>query len=65
MENSSPKLNMLSEIFRDIGQVLFASAFVGPIFSGSAEVYSVFWGFLFALLAWSFSLTLSKDKQHE
>jgi len=50
------KLEILSQISRDIGQVLFASMFIGPVISGTLEIPVVIAGFIFTLLAWYISL---------
>ncbi|MBI3075187.1 MAG: hypothetical protein HYY92_03190 [Parcubacteria group bacterium] len=54
------KPETLSQISRDIGQVFFASMFVGPVVSGSFDTSVVVAGFIFTLLAWYVSLLFAK-----
>ncbi len=58
---SSVKLNTLSEISRDIGQVVFASVFVEPFISGSITLPTVIIGLIFSMAAWTASLLLTKE----
>lgn len=57
---SLEKLNILSEISRDIGQILFASVFIEPITKGSTDLKILFLGLILSLSAWSLSLLLTK-----
>jgi len=54
------KLEALSQISRDIGQVFFASTFIGPMVSGAFDTPIVVAGFIFTLLAWYVSLLFAK-----
>jgi hypothetical protein len=51
-------LNTLSDISRDIAQVLFASMFINQIVTGDFNSPVVIYGFLFSLGFWFFSLLL-------
>ncbi|MCG2701067.1 hypothetical protein L6267_02790 [Candidatus Parcubacteria bacterium] len=51
---------VLSEIFRDIGQVFFASIFIGPIITGNADWIILSAGLLLSLLSWHISILLIK-----
>ncbi|MDP1845223.1 MAG: hypothetical protein Q8L09_00570 [Candidatus Moranbacteria bacterium] len=61
MENSSPKLKMLSEIFRDMGQVFFASLLIGPLVIGTMDGQLILWGAVLSFASWYFSLLLIKE----
>lgn len=58
MSFSSVKLITLSEIVRDIGQVLFATVLVSPLVNGIADVSLVVFGSIMSVSAWSLSLIL-------
>jgi len=51
-------LSTLSDISRDIAQVLFASMFIDQIITGNISSSISVYGFLFSLGFWSFSLLL-------
>lgn len=57
---SEPKLEVLSEITRDIGQVLFGSVFIAPLFSDTPNWVAIISGLILSLIFWSLSLLLSK-----
>ncbi len=52
---------ILSEIFRDIGQVFFASIFIGPIITGHTNWLILMAGLLLSLLSWHISILLIKN----
>ncbi|MBI4120406.1 MAG: hypothetical protein HY454_02975 [Parcubacteria group bacterium] len=55
MQLSDVKLRTLSEITRDMGQVFFASVFVGPLVSvGEINWFIVVAGLLSSFLFWFF-----------
>lgn len=54
------KSETLSQISRDIGQVLFASMFIGPIMDGVFKLSVIATGFVFTLLAWYISFLFAK-----
>jgi hypothetical protein len=53
------KLKTLSEIARDVGQVFFASMFIGPLVIGSVNWPLIITGFLVSLIFWLLSLLMS------
>ena len=55
------RAKVFSEILRDIGQVIFASMFIGPLISGSIDFSLSFFGLLFSVLAWYSSVSLIKE----
>jgi hypothetical protein len=57
---SIDKLAVLSEIARDIGQVFFASTFVGPLAVGAINWPVLISGLVASLLFWAMSILLSK-----
>ena len=63
MEMTSERLNIFSEILRDIGQVGFASLFVGPLINDSVNFTLVFFGALLSAFAWYLSLSIIKIKE--
>ena len=52
------KLEILSQISRDIGQVLFASMFIAPIMDGALNWQVTILGLILALGAWYMSILL-------
>lgn len=58
---SSSRLEILSEISRDIGQVFFASVFIGPFFNELLNWPLVISGLILSLIFWSISLFLTKE----
>lgn len=66
MRLSSAKFKILSAIFRDIGQVCFASMFIAPLLKGInswAEWLVTVLGLLVAIFSWWISLMLTKDNE--
>lgn len=52
----------VSEIYRDIGQVFFASLFLGPLFSrGNINWILTIEGFILSLLFWFLSVAMIKQ----
>lgn len=49
-----------AEIFRNIGEVFFASVFISSIFSKDVNFRTAFLGILFALTFWFFSIYLER-----
>jgi len=58
-ELSEEKLKIGSEIFRDIGQVFFASMVIGVLVNTS-DLSLAFFGLLFSIISWLLSLVLIK-----
>lgn len=58
IENIKP--NILSEISRDIAQVLFAAVFIEPIISGETDLIVFILGFLLSLGFWIISIKINK-----
>lgn len=61
MEEVSEKSKAYSEIARDIGQVFFASMFIGPIISSSVNFTLTFYGLTLSILAWYLSILFIKN----
>ena len=55
------RLKIISDIFRDIAQVFFASVLVGPIVSGETSVLILLAGLMLALGSWYTSVLLQRD----
>ncbi|EKD22903.1 MAG: hypothetical protein ACD_83C00202G0003 [uncultured bacterium] len=60
MRLNSTKSNAVAEIFRDFGQVCFASIFIAPILSQEIDWFMVSLGFVITYICWLFSFALSK-----
>lgn len=58
---SSARLKTLSEINKDIGQIFFASMFVGPILTGIIDWFLSVFGLLLSAIFWSISLLIIKE----
>lgn len=52
----------LAEINRDIGQIFFASMFIGPLVTGAIDWFIILSGLLLSLIFWSISLLLTKER---
>lgn len=63
MDSKSPiaKPETLSQIARDVGQVFFASMFIGPLIGGGLSAALVIWGLILSALFWYTSLLLAKE----
>lgn len=59
-EYSSQQAVILSEIIRDIAEVVFAYVFVGPLISGKMNIQLLVPGLLVSLFLWYFSLIMPK-----
>jgi hypothetical protein len=59
---SFSRLEILSEISRDIGQVFFASVFLGPLLSEQSFWATSVSGLLFSITFWGVSLLLTREK---
>jgi len=55
------RLKIISDIVRDVAQVFFASAFVGPIVSGEATLFFIIGGLLLSLAFWYWSIALIRE----
>jgi hypothetical protein len=55
------KSKVFSGIMRDIGQVFFASMFIGPLVTGSVDISLLSFGLLFSVLAWYSSVSLIRE----
>jgi hypothetical protein len=58
MQTSSEKL---SQIMRDIGQVFFASVFIGPFFGNTLNWTVIISGLILSLIFWSIDLFLIRE----
>lgn len=61
MQLSRARSNVLSNISRDIAQVVFGSVFVGPLLGGTTKSHILLIGLFFAFVAWYFSVALVKE----
>jgi len=57
---SPNKLKVISNIQRDIGQVVFASTVIGPLLA-ARDLGLIILGLLFSICFWSLSIILIKD----
>ena len=55
---TSTRINILSEISRDVAQVLFAGLFIEPIAKGSINLTATIFGLILSLVAWAASILL-------
>lgn len=53
-------MKVVSDVSRDIGQVLFASVVIGPLVAGVGDWFSLSMGLALSLISWYFSVTLIK-----
>jgi len=58
---TASRLKIIGEIFRDIAQVFFASAFVGPIMSGDVPLLFIIGGLMLSLSFWYWSVVLIRE----
>lgn len=56
-----PRYQVISEVSRDIGQVFFASLFIGPLITGKINWLLVIMGFFLSIMFWLFGVLLIKD----
>ena len=63
MRLTTARFQVLSEITRDIGQVFFASLFVGPLVSGGVNWLVIVLGLILTIIAWSLSVILNERIQ--
>lgn len=61
LENIKP--DILSQITKDIGQVLFAGIFVGPIVSKSYSFISLLVGLVFSFVFWILSIYFNNKQK--
>ncbi|MEI7513022.1 MAG: hypothetical protein WCJ74_00170 [bacterium] len=57
---SFAKVDAISEITRDIGQVFFASMFVAPIMQAEINWAITLSGFILSIIFWVFSILISE-----
>ncbi|MFY9484630.1 MAG: hypothetical protein WAP74_03345 [Patescibacteria group bacterium] len=55
------KAKVLSDISRDIAQVLFASVFIAPLLGGTDKPFTIAVGLVFSIIAWYMSMILIKE----
>ena len=60
MTLTKSRLQVISEIARDLAQVFFASVFLEPLITGNANIYSFVLGLILALASWYLSIVLVK-----
>jgi len=58
MEMTPEKIKASSEVLRDIGQVIFASMFIGPLISGSFNYWMISFGAILSILIWYSSVSI-------
>lgn len=61
LEFSAKRSDRLSEIIANIGLVLFATVFMGPIIEGSVDWRQITFGLFISAFLWCFSLFLIKE----
>jgi hypothetical protein len=54
------RLQVLSEIAKDIAQVCFASVFLEPLVTGNSNLFTFILGLSLALISWVFSVVIVK-----
>lgn len=62
MQWVTSRSDLISEIVRDIGQIFFASVFIGPLISGDNSPLILISGLSFSLIFWTLALSLPKSK---
>ena len=60
MHISDHRVEVASEIFREAGQVFFATVFLGPIVDGSIHPFPVAFGIGIAFFLWFLSMIIIK-----
>lgn len=60
MRLSSARLEKLSDIVSEMGQIFFASVFIGPFFNEKTDWSIVIFGLILAASSWFVSLKLIK-----
>ena len=55
------KFTTLSKIALDLGQIFFASVFLGPLISGEEQIIMSMIGFILATMFWYLALLLASD----
>jgi hypothetical protein len=55
------KTEALYDISKDLGQVFFASAFLGPLLSSEEGGLTAIMGLVFAILSWICAVVLAKN----
>lgn len=61
MQLTQAKSKVLSNISRDIAQVMFGSVFVGPLLGGTTKSYILVIGLFFLFVTWYFSIVLVRE----
>mgnify|MGYP003393520347 CR=1 FL=1 len=61
MKITQSRLNKLSDISISIGQVFFASVFIGPIVSGEYNLIQMFVGLILTIISLFVSILLIKN----
>jgi hypothetical protein len=61
MSLTPARLQAISEIVRDIGQIIFASVFVGPLLGGQLHLVVAFFGLILSGGFWYASLLFIHD----
>jgi hypothetical protein len=60
--NKNTKFKALSDIYRDIAQVFFASMFVGPLATGAVRWQLLISGLILSTVFWLFCLSAVEQK---
>ena len=58
---SSPKINALAELFRDIGSIFFVSLFIGPFITKNLSFWLVIPGIFFSAVCWFYGIKIVKE----
>ena len=61
LQLSESRVTRLADISSDMGQIFFASVFLGPLFSEKVNWLVVVSGLAFSAVAWLSSLLLTKE----
>ncbi|MBI3231880.1 MAG: hypothetical protein HYZ51_02250 [Candidatus Doudnabacteria bacterium] len=57
---STAKNNAIAELFRDIGNIFFASLFIGPFITNEPKIFLIITGILLSGLSWFFGIKIIK-----
>lgn len=56
MKFTGSDIKIISEIFRDIGQVFLAGIVIGPLVIGQANWFTLLLGFMLSAISWYLSI---------
>ena len=64
MNHPTPTINALSEISRDIAQILFATFVVGQILIETQNTESIMVGFIGSIVFWALGVYIVKERKN-